>query len=228
MKLSKSFHNQFTQMIKNMGIQSVYGPIFYQAMYGLRFEMGIGDPTDERFRIIPTYFEEAIHRVLSIYQATEPYDILRINVWLDSENEAEIPNYFTSLGLPECDESYIETHYSDGYEYQIKACYWDLRKLTFNWNKLFHDIVYTDFKEPHFLASNVFFLSTKAEILYHLYDDRGLDVVATDKMTLQPIYQNYHSWLLDYDREEMKKYLNKSLHRVSVLGLDFSTKSFPH
>ncbi len=35
MKLSKSFHNQFTQMIKNMGIQSVYGPIFYQAMYGL-------------------------------------------------------------------------------------------------------------------------------------------------------------------------------------------------
>ena len=205
MKLSKSFHYQFTQMIKNMGIQSVYGPIFYQAKYGLRFEMGVGDPTDERFRIIPTYFEEAIHRALSIYQATEPYDILRINVWLDSENEAEIPNYFTSLGLPECDESYIETHYSDGDEYQIKACYWDLRKLTFNLKKLFRDIVYTDFEEPHFLASNVFFLNTKAEILYHLYDDRGLDVVATDKMTLQPIYQSYHTWLLDYDREAMKK-----------------------
>ena len=42
MKLSKSFHNQFTQMIKNMGIQSVYGPMFYQAKYGLRFEMGVG------------------------------------------------------------------------------------------------------------------------------------------------------------------------------------------
>ncbi len=205
MKLSKSFHYQFTQMIKNMGIQSVYGPIFYQARYGLRFEMGIGDPTDERFRIILTHFEEAIHRALSIYQATEPYDILRINVWLDSEHESEIPNYFTSLGLPECDESYIETHYSDGYEYQIKACYWDLRKLTFNWEQLFRDIVYTDFKEPHFLASNVFFLNPKAKILYHLYDDRGLDVVAIDKMTLQPIYQSYYTWLLDYDREAMKK-----------------------
>lgn len=56
MKLGKSFHYQFTQMIKNMGIQSVYGPIFYQARYGLRFEMGIGDPTDEKFRIIPTHF----------------------------------------------------------------------------------------------------------------------------------------------------------------------------
>lgn len=167
MKLGKSFHYQFTQMIKNMGIQSVYGPIFYQARYGLRFEMGVGDPTDERFRIIPTHFEEAIHRALSIYQATEPYDILRINVWLDSENEAEIPKYFTSLGLPECDESYIETHYSDGYECQIKACYWDLRKLTFDWKKLFRDIAYTDFREPHFLASNVFFINTKAKILYH-------------------------------------------------------------
>lgn len=205
MKLGKSFHYQFTQMIKNMGIQSVYGPIFYQARYGLRFEMGIGDLTDERFRIIPTHFEEAIHRALSIYQATEPYDILRINVWLDSENEAEIPNYFTSIGLPEWDESYIETHYSDGYECQIKACYWYLRKLTFDWKKLFRDIVYTDFKEPHFLASNVFFLNTTAEILYHLYDDRGLDVVAIDKMTLQPIYQSYHTRLLDYDREAMKK-----------------------
>ena len=205
MKLGKSFHYQFTQMIKNMGIQSVYGPIFYQARYGLRFEMGIGDPTDEKFRIIPTHFEEAIHRALSIYQATEPYDILRISIWLDSENEVEIPNYFTSIGLPEWDESYIETHYSDGYECQIKACYWYLRKLTFDWKKLFRDILYTDFKEPHFLASNVFFINTKAEILYHLYDDRGLDVVAIDKMTLLPIYQNYHTWLLDYDREAMKK-----------------------
>lgn len=205
MKLGKSFHNQFTQIINNMGIHRIPGPTFYQAKYGLRFEMGVGEPTDERFRIIPTHFEEAIYRALSIYQATEPYDILRINVWLDSEHESEIPNYFTSLGLPECDESYIETHYSDGYEYQIKACYWDLRKLTFNWEQLFRDIVYTDFEEPHFLASNVFFLNTKAEILYHLYDDRGLDVVAIDKMTLQPIYQNYHTWLLDYDREAMKK-----------------------
>lgn len=114
-----------------MGIQSVYGPIFYQVMYGLRFEMGVGAPTDERFRIIPTHFEEATHRALCIYQATEPYDILRINVWVDSEHESGI--------------------------------------------------------------------------LYHLYDDRGLDVVVTDKMTLQPIYQNYHTWLLDYDREAMKK-----------------------
>ncbi|WP_253262715.1 DUF3885 domain-containing protein [Enterococcus cecorum] len=32
-----------------------------------------------------------------------------------------------------------------------------------------------------------------------------MDVVAIDKMTLQPIYQNYHTWLLDYDREAMKK-----------------------
>ena len=97
MKLSKSFHYQFTQMIKNMGIQSVYGPIFYQARYGLRFEMGIGDPTDERFRIISTHFEEAIHRALCIYQATEPYDILRINVRFIAFRQAktsEVVRYF--------------------------------------------------------------------------------------------------------------------------------------
>ncbi len=42
-------------------------------------------------------------------------------------------------------------------------------------------------------------------ILLHVYDDRGMDVIATNASTLLPIYQEFDSWLLDYDRARMSK-----------------------
>lgn len=38
---------------------------------------------------------------------------------------------------------------------------------------------------------------------------RGLDLVATNKATLKPIYQQYHQWLLDYDRKAMQEIFEK-------------------
>src|SRR5699024_3600191 len=38
-------------------------------------------------------------------------------------------------------------------------------------------------------------------MLYHLYDDRGLDLVAKDKNKLYPLYETFNDWILDYDRE---------------------------
>jgi len=35
------------------------------------------------------------------------------------------------------------------------------------------------------------------------YDDRGMDIVATDARSLQPIYDRFGAWLLDYDRATM-------------------------
>ncbi|MBU3146330.1 DUF3885 domain-containing protein [Clostridium sp. CF012] len=34
-------------------------------------------------------------------------------------------------------------------------------------------------------------------------DDRGLDIVAHDKNTLMPLYQELNAWILDYDREQI-------------------------
>ena len=38
-----------------------------------------------------------------------------------------------------------------------------------------------------------------------MYDDRGLDIISTDKEFLKSLYKTFDSWLLDYDRDEMKK-----------------------
>lgn len=41
-------------------------------------------------------------------------------------------------------------------------------------------------------------------ILFHVYDDRGMDVTALTAPSLLPFYRTFDHWLLDYDRERMK------------------------
>jgi len=41
-------------------------------------------------------------------------------------------------------------------------------------------------------------------IIFHAYDDRGLDIVAMKRETLQPLYDQFSKWLLDYDIKRMK------------------------
>ena len=40
-------------------------------------------------------------------------------------------------------------------------------------------------------------------ILINVYDDRGVDVIATRGETLQPLYDQFDAWLLDHGRERM-------------------------
>lgn len=41
-------------------------------------------------------------------------------------------------------------------------------------------------------------------IMLDVYDDRGMDVIATTVGRLTPFYSKFHNWLLDYDRERMR------------------------
>jgi len=43
-------------------------------------------------------------------------------------------------------------------------------------------------------------------ILVHPYDDRGMDVVGTNKFMMKRIYKQYHNWLLDYDINVMREW----------------------
>jgi hypothetical protein len=50
-----------------------------------------------------------------------------------------------------------------------------------------------------------FLLNTSTSVMLHVYDDRGMDVIACDPAKLQGVYSGFADWLLDYDRERMAK-----------------------
>lgn len=40
---------------------------------------------------------------------------------------------------------------------------------------------------------------------FHLYDDRGADVVSMDKEILRPLYIKCNNFILDHDREDIDR-----------------------
>lgn len=49
----------------------------------------------------------------------------------------------------------------------------------------------------------VYFINTSRRTIFHVYDDRGCDLLATSPETIRDIYINYNDWILDYDRNEI-------------------------
>ncbi len=87
-------------------------------------------------------------------------------------------------------------------------CYWDLKQISFNVGALLTEIILTDFPsqcDGHSeIESSVFLFAADNNLLFHLYDDRGLDLVAQDKTTLYNFYEKYNEWILPHDRKRME------------------------
>ena len=54
----------------------------------------------------------------------------------------------------------------------------------------------------------VYFVCTKDTVIFHLYDDRGADLVADKKEKIQHIYHKMNDLILDYDRETIDNVFN--------------------
>nr|WP_230309344.1 DUF3885 domain-containing protein [Planomicrobium sp. YIM 101495] len=55
---------------------------------------------------------------------------------------------------------------------------------------------------------SLYFVHPKNETIFHVYDDRGCDLVATSRETIRPLYESFNEWILDYDREAINEVFN--------------------
>ncbi|WP_342042123.1 DUF3885 domain-containing protein [Bacillus sp. OTU2372] len=51
----------------------------------------------------------------------------------------------------------------------------------------------------------VYVITINKKTIFHVYDDRGCDLLATSPKTIRDIYEKYNDWILDYDRNEIDK-----------------------
>ncbi|GAA4178042.1 DUF3885 domain-containing protein [Sphingobacterium sp. E70] len=51
----------------------------------------------------------------------------------------------------------------------------------------------------------IYFLNINKKLLFNRYNDRDLDLVATNIEILKPIDENHKNWILDYDRAQIEK-----------------------
>ena len=78
-----------------------------------------------------------------------------------------------------------------------------LTRARFDHRALFEAITNTDHARSPRLNGPVFIVNAANQTVFHMYDDRGADLIAAKKETIAPIYQRFSDWLLNYDRQKM-------------------------
>lgn len=198
--------------LKKIGNERLQLPIFYESPISLRFETG--DPTLEIFltekQLNPTYLRSAIWRTLFLYEKIAPFDTLLWVLYRTPDVSTDINDtidHFCQLThLPEPAEIYQQEVATTAEEPMTRILlFWELQKTAFSFSPLLQEIVKSDFKDLGFreLSSAIFFFDTEKHILFHPYDDRGADVVASQTEDIRYLYEDCKNWLLDYDIERM-------------------------
>jgi hypothetical protein len=84
------------------------------------------------------------------------------------------------------------------------------RKNDIHYKPLLKAILFKDLAHPSAIMKNrprnsydIYIINHTRKMIYHLYDNRGCDILAADKEQLRPLYNEYRKWILEYDREKV-------------------------
>jgi len=206
-----SIYESFEKVIASLGMAELTHPIFYNSPIGIRFNIGDNgndvyiDESREELSVNPNYVTACLERSLKIYHSlkSEP-DLLAIEGYLCENESVEdfISSVVSATDSPQPNEIKSELTRDDEDEFVHVFLLWNLND--FNPNKLLEEIIKSDLGSGNFfLSSSVYFVCTKDNVLFHLYDDRGADLVADKKEKIQHIYYELNDLILDYDREKI-------------------------
>ena len=147
-----------------------------------------------------------LDRAVPLCQAVSP-NILRVDLWPEDIDYAEAAKAIkTILGAPHEQHLLLrpdlQAEYESADEIHQECRYWSIGAET-DCSPLLQKIILADIGGCNALTSNVYFINTAHAVLFHLYDDRGADIVAAEPAPLLPLSQRFNSWILDYDREKI-------------------------
>jgi len=73
----------------------------------------------------------------------------------------------------------------------------ELPARSFSYEAVFQGIANHDHARSPSVSSRVYFLNPSTDMLLHMYDDRGLDIIAATDEPLTRIRQEFPDWVLD-------------------------------
>jgi hypothetical protein len=189
---------------------SIEPPLFYNATFGIRFELGVP------YRSIddPTYFKtvhlrstmlfneifndyEELFVLVKTYRSVEPFEAF--NQGIDV-----FPKFLTDKKLMREVECFrTEKHFEEDGQLSGITHHFSLNilKKDLNYIGLLKAIGNQDFGIHPFVTDRIYFIEARKHVIFHMYDDCGLDVVSNNKQALLQLYTKFNRWILDYDRE---------------------------
>jgi hypothetical protein len=76
--------------------------------------------------------------------------------------------------------------------------------LAFDAERMFQAIANREQLGSPKIRSGVYVIDPNNELIMHMYDDRGLDVIAVELDTLRPLFETFGDWVLDNQRHKIE------------------------
>ncbi|WP_099876031.1 DUF3885 domain-containing protein [Streptococcus suis] len=187
------------------GEQQLVGPFFYATPLALKFEVGPAEEAETLPKKV--YLDRAYARAVELLErASSAYDYVVLS--LLQEEDRDIDTYlwhfsskfnFDKVPEPELIEVEDWTGEVLVFErYLFPIADQDLKDLLW-------EIIKADHGGFNYLSSSVLFLSSKDKVIYHCYDDRGVDIAVVDDDKRRQLFTDCYDLLFDYDMEEMER-----------------------
>jgi hypothetical protein len=176
--------------------------LLYRWPVGIRFELGL-----ETFR----------ERAPKLYEAVFAAGDVCVIISQDWPENVSLPaRYFRVFSLPGAFDSNpvnlqsLEVTTEEEGEHETFTLQWgQLPARNFHYSSVLEGIANADHAQTPSVSGRVYFLNPATAIIVHIYDDRGLDIIAATRESLMPIYRTFNDWILDFDRERIAKALSE-------------------
>jgi hypothetical protein len=168
------------------------GDLFNQWPVGIRFEIGINQ----------------VSRATTLYEfafGNADDCILVSQDWTTGEEivSRSTPLFATPGILPRDSTQGESVEVSPFDEGPYRLTWMRLSPLAFNAPRMFQAIANREQDGMPKVSSGVFVIDPRSKIIMHMYDDRGLDIIATELKTLRPLFESFGDWVLDNQRHRI-------------------------
>lgn len=221
-----NFLSQF--MKENFDNLLLKPPLFYSWEYGIRFEISMPGVEHEKQNNLQQIKERSTGIFNKVFYDTDEM-LLVTDIHCDKNDtflqkrptkvyQKHIKNkaLIRKLQHRVLPNVFLEDEDGEDYEEIVTHRFaLSCKKNDVRYNQLLTAISFEDFPHPAQILKgfprngiDIYFVNVTRKMIYHLYDDRGCDVIASNKEDLHSLYDDLNDWILDYDREQINKLFN--------------------
>ena len=183
-------------MLSNFPGVDLGGDLFGQRPTGIRFEIGI----------------ERVSRASRIFEFVlldTPEFILISQDWILKEGVEDIckpsTRLFETPGIFSSEPLHFETLEVFPLDETPYRLTWTRSpRISFDASRMFQGIANRERGSQPRVSSGVYVIVPHAKAILHMYDDRGLDILAFDLETLRPLYDSFSDWIVEDQRHRIK------------------------
>jgi hypothetical protein len=192
-------------------------PLFYNWKIGIRFELGVECDREYHYKNSP-YLQGVYKRAVTLFETMHLQDeeiliVIDVNDFGDGKPYKHKARIFSPYiyeksvlyKLKHTKMPYIFPEDDEEGKYKTHRFTLECKVSEMKYIPLLKAICNQDLGIQPSIFHRIYFLNINRKTIFHVYDDRGCDVLATSPESIRDIYNTYNEWILDYDKDEIDK-----------------------